>query len=61
MPPKSTTLLKVYDMLGVRCKHDPISGKYADEMMKHIISMTVNPTKVDKSSIKLELDWSEVN
>lgn len=48
-------------MLGVRSKHDPISGKYASEIMKHIISMTVNPTKVDKSSIKLELDWSEVN
>lgn len=48
-------------MLGVRSKHDPIGGKYANEMMKHIIAMTVNPTKVDKSSIKLELDWSEVN
>lgn len=48
-------------MLGVRSKHDPISGEYADEMMRHIIEMTVNPAKVDKSSITLELDWSEVN
>ena len=46
-------------MLGVRSRHEAISGKYAKEMMAHIIEMTVHPVEVNKNELHFNFEWSD--
>ena len=48
-------------MLGVRSHHDPITGEYAEELMRTIIDMTVHPRRIEKDDIHFNFDWSEVD
>lgn len=46
-------------MLGIKSQHQPLSGKYADEVMKAIVEMTVHPVKVNKSELSFNFEWSD--
>ena len=48
-------------MLGVRSIHEPVTGKYAEQLAKDIFLMYTNPQKVDKSQIRHTCDWSRIN
>jgi len=49
---------KLLVMLGVRSQHDPVSGKFASEMMNAIIEMTTNPVE-NSTRGKYNFEWSD--